>query len=72
MRAKNLKTVKSVPETDTEGHSFLIDLHSARTLATSRSAEIERSARARVQAKEARPKRQLGLIPPGERRSVVG
>jgi hypothetical protein len=43
---------------DVEGHSFLIDPHSARQVSRDRSAEVERQARERARQKEARPNKQ--------------
>jgi hypothetical protein len=47
-----------VDDKDVDGHSFLIDPHSARQVSRDRSAEVERQARERARQKEARPNKQ--------------
>lgn len=42
---------------DTEGHGLLMDVNTARGIARGRAADIEREARDRQRAKEARPNR---------------
>ena len=49
---------KAAETKDVEGHSFLIDPHSARQVSRDRSADLERALRERARAKEARPNKQ--------------
>ena len=54
----NRMRAKIVETKDVEGHSFLIDPHSARQVSRDRSADLERALRERARAKEARPNKQ--------------